>query len=230
MKPHDLASNDIGEESRLLEAEFPDAVDLDAVVRLKVSLASRPAPGGDAEVGLPPGETVDVVVHPDVDSTSREPIAAAGGPEPRPQQAAELRPEGRGGRPPARPRLPDRRAAGRDHPRDRRRGANGASDAQHHPADAPAARSRQAQPAAPDLTLFVEEWEAAASVPDARQLSGPRARAEPPHVRAVRAELDPAAFFEEFFEEIDRLPRKTKAERDVADRRVAARAPTCRNS
>ena len=41
-------------------------------------------------------------------------------------------------------------------------------------------------------------------------------------------ELDPAAFFEEFFEEIDRLPRKTKAERDVADRRVAARAPTCR--
>ena len=39
MKPHDLASNDIGEESRLLEAEFPDAVDLDAVVRLKVSLA-----------------------------------------------------------------------------------------------------------------------------------------------------------------------------------------------
>ena len=77
MKPHDLASNDIGEESRLLEAEFPDAVDLDAVVRLKVSLASRPAPGGDAEVGLPPGETVDVVVQPRRGLDLEEPIAAA---------------------------------------------------------------------------------------------------------------------------------------------------------
>ena len=86
-------------------------------------------------------------------------------------------------------------------------------------------RLARPSPQLPDLTLFVEEWEASGRHEYRMLLSAP----DPAlglnllTFGPFELELDPAAFFEEFFEEIDRLPRKTKADRDVADRRVAAK-------
>ena len=80
-------------------------------------------------------------------------------------------------------------------------------------------------PQLPDLTLFVEEWEGGGQHQYRMLVSSPDPELELNLLTfgPFELELDPAAFFEEFFEEIDRLPRKTKAERDVADRRVAAK-------
>ena len=80
-------------------------------------------------------------------------------------------------------------------------------------------------PDLPDLTVFVEEWEAG----DGAQYRI-RLTAEDPALDLnlhpygpFTLRLDPAGFFEEFFEEIERLPLDTKAQRGVAERRLAAK-------
>lgn len=89
-------------------------------------------------------------------------------------------------------------------------------------------RSRQLatpSPQLPDLTLFVEEWEAGDDTQFRILLTAndPALELNLHTYGPFTLELDPAKFFQEFFDEIEELPLKTKSQRDVADRRLAAK-------
>ena len=77
----------------------------------------------------------------------------------------------------------------------------------------------------PDLTVFVEEWEAGDDTQYRILLTAndPALELNLHTYGPFTLELDPAKFFEEFFREIEQLPLGTKAERDIADRRLAAK-------
>lgn len=77
----------------------------------------------------------------------------------------------------------------------------------------------------PDLTVFVEEWEAGDDTQYRILLTAndPALELNLHTYGPFTLELDPAKFFEEFFREIEQLPLGTRAERDLADRRLAAK-------
>lgn len=80
-------------------------------------------------------------------------------------------------------------------------------------------------PQLPDLTVFVEEWEAGDDTQYRILLTAndPALELNLHTYGPFTLELDPAKFFDEFFTEIEKLPLGTKAERDLADRRLAAK-------
>ena len=80
-------------------------------------------------------------------------------------------------------------------------------------------------PQLPDLTVFVEEWEAGDDTRYRILLTAndPALELNLHTYGPFTLELDPAKFFEEFFREIEQLPLGTRAERDLADRRLAAK-------
>jgi hypothetical protein len=80
-------------------------------------------------------------------------------------------------------------------------------------------------PQLPDLTVFVEEWEAGDDTQYRILLTAndPALELNLHTYGPFTLELDPAKFFEEFFKEIEQLPLGTRAERDLADRRLAAK-------
>ena len=80
-------------------------------------------------------------------------------------------------------------------------------------------------PALPDLTMFVEEWQASGATQYRILLSAtdPSLGLNLRTFGPLTLSLDPAQFFADFFKEIDDLPLDTDAQRDVADRRLGAK-------
>ena len=94
---------------------------------------------------------------------------------------------------------------------------------------APSRRTGQAlvaaSPQVPDLSMFIEERERAGKLEFVIRLSA----ADPGLDLNLRPfgpfqlEVEPAAFFESFFQEIEELPLETEAQRKIAERKVAAK-------
>lgn len=93
------------------------------------------------------------------------------------------------------------------------------------PRRARARRLAKPSPQLPDLTVFVEEWEAGDDTQYRILLTAndPALELNLHTYGPFKLELDPARFFDEFFTEIEQLPLKTRADRDMADRRLAAK-------
>jgi hypothetical protein len=94
---------------------------------------------------------------------------------------------------------------------------------------APAARSgaQLTAPSAqiPDLSLFIEEREAGGALEFVIRLTAtdPILDLNLRPFGPFRLEVEPAKFFETFFQEIDELPLATKEEREIAERKLAAK-------
>ena len=104
--------------------------------------------------------------------------------------------------------------------------ASGTAGEPVRPRRARARRLATPSPQLPDLTVFVEEWEARGGGAQYRILltaNDPALELNLHTYGPFKLELDPSKFFDEFFAEIEQLPLKTKADRDLADRRLAAK-------
>ncbi|MBI2325545.1 MAG: CHAT domain-containing protein [Chloroflexi bacterium] len=82
-----------------------------------------------------------------------------------------------------------------------------------------------ASPQVPDLTMFIEQREAGGNVEYLIRLTAtdPALDLNLRPFGPFRLTLDPGKFFADFFHEIEELPLDTPAQRDVAERRLAAK-------
>ena len=104
-----------------------------------------------------------------------------------------------------------------------------ASRARGRTASAPSARKGNPltapSPQVPDLSLFIEEREAGGALEFVIRLTAtdPALDLNLRPFGPFRLEVAPAEFFESFFQDIDELPLGTKEQREVAERRLAAK-------
>ncbi len=219
-----------GPSKRSLEAEFPERVRVDSVAWLLVYITTQAATGHGLGLDVGPGEVIDVLVQPRAgfalegdDDRGTLTVPASG--ESLPLQF-KLKGVAEG---PGEVRI---LAFHKGEPLGAiTLEATVESAAAPHlrggPAPAPRRSNRLAapSPALPDLTMFVEEWQASGATQYRILLSA----ADPALDLNLRTfgplalNLDPEQFFADFFKEIDDLPLDTDAQRDVADRRLAAK-------
>ncbi len=215
---------------RSLEAEFPERVRLGTVAWLLVYIANQAPTGHGLGLDVGPGEVIDVLVQPRTgfalegdDDRGSLTVPASG--ESLPLQF-KLKGSAEG---PGEIRI---LAFHKGEPL----GAI-TLDALVEPATTPHLRGAAApaprhskplatpSPALPDLTMFVEEWQAEGATQYRILLSAtdPSLGLNLRTFGPLTLRLDPARFFEDFFKEIDDLPLDTEAQRDLADRRLGAK-------
>ena len=216
-------------ESRSLEAEFPERVQLGSVATLSVYIASEAPTEHGLALEVQADDRIDIVVQPrsgfvldESDDRARITVPESG--ESKHVQfklkAVEAGPASirvrafRAGEPLGLISLesvvvPEAGRAIPD-PRPKRTGSR---------------RLATPSPQLPDLTLFVEEWQSGDDTQYRILLTAndPALDLNLHTYGPFTLELDPAKFFEEFFTEIEQLPLGTRAERDLADRRLAAK-------
>ena len=216
-------------DSRSLEAEFPERVQLGSVATLSVFIASEAPTEHGLALDVRADDRIDIVVQPrsgfvldESDDRARITVPESG--ESKYVQfklkAVEVGPASvrvrafRAGEPLGLISLesvvvPEAGRAVPD-PRPKRAGSR---------------RLATPSPQLPDLTLFVEEWQAGDDTQYRILLTAndPALELNLHTYGPFTLELDPAKFFDEFFTEIEQLPLGTKAERDLADRRLAAK-------
>jgi hypothetical protein len=216
-------------EARSLEAEFPERVQLGSVATLSVYIASQTPSEHGLALEVRPDDRIDIVVQPRSgfvldESDDRATLTVPGSGESRHIQfklkAVEEGPASirvrafLGGEPLGLISLesvvvPEAGQAVRD----------------PHPKRARSGRLATPSPQLPDLTLFVEEWQAGDDTQYRILLTAndPALELNLHTYGPFTLELDPAQFFADFFTEIEQLPLGTRAERDLADRRLAAK-------
>ena len=220
-----------GETERSLEAEFPESVVVDTVEWLLVSIVNAAPTDTGLAIDVPAGESIDVLVQPrkgfSVEGDARGTLEVPESGESLPLQfKLKALDKGKGhikvvafhlGEPLGVINLePTVKAA----PTSRARGRT---------TSAPAARKGQAltapSPQIPDLSLFIEEHEAGGALEFLIRLtaSDPALDHNLRPFGPFRLEVEPTKFFETFFQEIDELPLTTKEEREVAERKLAAK-------
>ena len=228
LEPSTRSAPDPGE-SRSLEAEFPERVQLGSVATLSVFIASEAPSEHGLALDVRADDRIDIVVQPrsgfvldESDDRARITVPESG--ESKYVQfklkAVEAGPASirvrafRGGEPLGLISLesvvvPEAGRAIPD-PRPKRAGSR---------------RLATPSPQLPDLTLFVEEWQSGDDTQYRILLTAndPALELNLHTYGPFTLELDPAKFFDEFFTEIEQLPLGTKAERDLADRRLAAK-------
>ena len=220
-----------GAAERSLEAEFPDAVATGALEWLLVHIAAHAPTARGLGIDLPAGEALDILVQPrrgfTIEGTDRGTIVVPAEGDSDPLQfklraldagpglirilafhqgeslgMIELAPAiGEAARPAVRGRAPA------------------------------ASRARKTQPLAPaspqvpDLAMFIEEREAGSGVQYLIRLTAtdPGLELNLSPFGPFELKLDPGKFFADFFQEIEELPLDTEEQRDVAERRVAAK-------
>jgi hypothetical protein len=216
-------------DSRSLEAEFPERVQLGSVATLSVFIANEAPSEHGLALEVRADDRIDIVVQPrsgfvldESDDRARITVPESG--ESKHVQfklkAVEAGPASirvrafRAGEPLGLISLesvvvPEAGRAIPD-PRPKRAGSR---------------RLATPSPQLPDLTLFVEEWQSDDDTQYRILLTAndPALELNLHTYGPFTLELDPAKFFEEFFTEIERLPLGTRAERDLADRRLAAK-------
>ena len=215
---------------RSLEAEFPERVRVDSVAWLLVYIANQAPSGHGLGLDVGPGEVIDVLVQPRTgftleggDDRGSLTVPASGESLPLQFKLKGLA-EGPGeirilafhtGEPLGAITL----------------------GAVVEPASAPHLRGAAApvprrskplatpSPALPDLTMFVEEWQADGATQYRILLSAtdPSLDLNLRTFGPLSLRLDPAKFFEDFFKEIDDLPLDTEAQRELAERRLGAK-------
>ena len=216
-------------DARSLEAEFPDRVQLGSVATLSVYIANQAPTEHGLALAVRPAERIDIVVQPRSgfvldESDDRATLTVPESGESTHIQfnlkAVEEGPASirvrafRGGEPLGLITLapmvvPEAGRAASD-PRPKR--------SRSRPLATPS-------PQLPDLTLFVEEWQSDDDTQYRILLTAndPALELNLHTYGPFKLELDPAKFFEEFFTEIEQLPLGTRAERDLADRRLSAK-------
>ena len=216
-------------DSRSLEAEFPERVQLGSVATLSVFIASEAPSEHGLALEVRADDRIDIVVQPrsgfvldESDDRARITVPESG--ESKYVQfklkAVEAGPASirvrafRAGEPLGLISLesvvvPEAGRAIPD-PRPKRAGSR---------------RLATPSPQLPDLTLFVEEWQSGDDTQYRILLTAndPALELNLHTYGPFTLALDPAKFFDEFFTEIEQLPLGTKAERDLADRRLAAK-------
>jgi len=216
---------------RSLEAEFPGTVIVDTVEWLLVSIVNSAPTAAGLAIEVEAGESIDILVQPrrgfSVEGDARGTLEVPADGESLPLQF-KLRAldEGEGlirvlafhlGEPLGVITLaPTVTAAVESRVRGRA-------------VSAPAAKVGQPlvgpSPHVPDLSLFIEEREAGGALEFVIRLSAsdPAFGLNLRPFGPFRLEVPPAEFFGTFFKEIDELPLETKEQREVAERKLAAK-------
>jgi hypothetical protein len=222
---------DTDEPQRSLEAEFPESVVVDTVEWLLVSIKNAAPTDTGLAIDVAAGESIDVLVQPrkgfSVEGDARGTLEVPESGESLPLKFdVKALDEGKGeiriiafhlGEPLGMITLePTVKAATGS----RVRGPT---------PSAPTARTGQAlsapSPQVADLSLFIEEHEAGGTIEFVIRLTAPDPALDL-NLREFgpfRLEVEPAKFFETFFQEIDELPLSTKEERAIAERQLAAK-------
>ena len=220
-----------GSELRSLEAEFPETVQVDAIEWLLVSIVNAAPTSTGLAISVAAGETIDILVQPrrgftvigDARATLEVPASGESLPVQFKLQAVD---QGVGlirvlafhlGEPLGVIQLEPTVTAAEA---SRSRGRTPSSPGRRTEATLVAA-----SPQIPDLSMFIEEREAAGALEFVIRLTA----TDPAHglnlrpFGPFRLEVEPAAFFESFFREIEELPLETPEQRGVADRKLAAK-------
>ena len=220
-----------GATERSLEAEFPDTVAVDSVEWLLVSIVNAAPTSSGLAIEVAAGESIDVLVQPrrgfSVEGDARGTLEVPASGESLPLQfKLKALDEGKGeirilafhlGEPlglitlePTVTASAGTRIRGRVTTAPGRRTGQGLS--------APS-------PQQPDLSLFIEEREAGGQLEFIIRLSAidPDLSLNLRPFGPFRLQVAPAEFFETFFKEIEELPLETKEQREVAERRLAAK-------
>ena len=220
-----------GATERSLEAEFPDSVVVDTVEWLLVSIVNAKPTASGLAIEVAAGESIDVLIQPrrgfSVEGDARGTLEVPASGESLPLQfKVKALDEGKGlirvlafhlGEPLGVITLePTVKAAS-------------GSRARGRTTSAPAARKGQGLTApsaqVPDMSLFIEEREAGGALEFVIRLTAtdPALDLNLRPFGPFRLEVEPAEFFGTFFQEIDELPLATKEQREVAERRLAAK-------
>jgi hypothetical protein len=220
-----------GATERSLEAEFPETVVVDTVEWLLVSIVNAAPTAKGLGIDVAAGESIDVLVQPrrgfSVEGDARGTLEVPAEGESLPLQfKVKALDEGKGlirvlafhlGEPLGVITLePTVTAAGEDHARGRATSATAAKIGQ---------LLASPSPQVPDLSLFIEEREAGGALEFVIRLTAPDP-ALALNLRPFgpfRLEVAPPEFFETFFKEIEELPLETKEQRQLAERRLAAK-------
>jgi hypothetical protein len=217
------------ESARSLEADFPERVALGSIATLSVFIANQAPTEHGLALMVEPADRIDIVVQPRDGFVLEEPDDRARLTVPESGESKHVQfklravEKGRGlvrvrafrrGEPLGLIALEPMVVAAHDRPSPVER-----------PRRARSKRLASPSPELPDLTVFVEEWEAGDDTQYRILLtaSDPALDLNLHTYGPFKLELDPAKFFEEFFSEIERLPLDTQADRDRAERRLAAK-------
>ena len=216
---------------RSIEAEFPETVQVDAIEWLLVSIVNAAPSSTGLAITVAAGESIDILVQPrrgftvvgEARATLEVPASGESLPLQFKLQAVD---QGVGlirvlafhlGEPLGVIELePTVTAAATS----RSRGLTPSS-----PTRAAGATLTTPSPQAADLSMFIEEREVAGALEFVIRLTAP----DPAHdlnlrpFGPFRLEVDPAEFFQSFFQEIEELPLETPEQRQVADRKLAAK-------
>lgn len=216
---------------RSIEAEFPGTVAVDTVEWLLVSIVNAAPTSHGLAIEVAAGESIDILVQPrrgfSVVGESRATLEVPASGESLPLQfKLQAVDEGVGlirvlafhhGEPLGVIELePTVTAAAAS----RTRGLTPSN-----PGKRTAAALVAASPQLPDLSMFIEEREVTGALEFVIRLSAtdPALDLNLRPFGPFRLEVDPAAFFESFFQEIEDLPLDTPEQREIADRRLAAK-------
>jgi hypothetical protein len=216
---------------RSIEAEFPETVQVDAVEWLLVSIVNAAPTSHGLAISVAAGESIDILVQPrrgftvlgDARATLEVPASGESLPLQFKLQAVD---EGVGlirvlafhlGEPLGVIELEPTVAAAAA---SRGRGLTPSS-----PARRAGATLVAASPQLPDLSMFIEEREVTGALEFVIRLTAtdPALDLNLRPFGPFRLEVDPAAFFQSFFQEIEELPLETPEQRAVADRKLAAK-------
>jgi CHAT domain/Ternary complex associated domain 7 len=216
---------------RSIEAEFPETVQVDAIEWLLVSIVNAAPTSTGLAITVAAGESIDILVQPrrgfTVVGEARATLAVPASGESLPLQfKLQAVDEGVGlirvlafhlGEPLGVIELEPTVTAATT---SRIRGGTPSS-----PTKAAGATLSPPSPRVADLSMFIEEREVTGALEFVIRLTA----TDPTHglnlrpYGPFRLEVDPAEFFESFFREIEELPLETPEQRQVADRKLAAK-------
>ncbi|MFL5674977.1 MAG: CHAT domain-containing protein [Chloroflexota bacterium] len=224
------AAPEAAEQQRSVEAAFPGTVKADAIEWLLVTIVNQAPTASGLGIDVAAGESVDILVQPrrgfEVVGESHGTLEVPATGESLPLQfklrAVDV---GKGlvrvlvfskGEPlgviTLEPTVEPAAAAVRGH-------------TTSAPAELSAQALAAASPRIPDLSMFIEERETGGKLEFTIRLSAsdPGLDLNLRPFGPFTLQVDPSAFFESFFQEIEDLPGDTPAQRAVADRRLAAK-------
>ena len=216
---------------RSIEAEFPETVQVDAIEWLLVSIVNAAPSSTGLAITVAAGKSIDILVQPrrgftvvgEARATLEVPASGESLPLQFKLQAVD---QGVGlirvlafhlGEPLGVIELEPTVTAATT---SRSRGLTPSS-----PTRAAGATLATPSPQAADLSMFIEEREVGGALEFVIRLTAP----DPAHdlnlrpFGPFRLKVDPAEFFQSFFQEIEELPLETPEQRQVADRKLAAK-------
>jgi hypothetical protein len=226
--PGSVAIGETADQS--LVADFPDRVSLDDVAWLLVSLSATAPLGAGIPVPLPQGESIDVLVQGKqgfvVEGQDRAKLSVASNEESLPIQF-KLRATEPGPGSIAVLAFPNGQALGKIALSPTVEASASARSA-NEPLEVPRSHKDALAPISlrvPDLSMLIEERMSGGTREYMIRLTG----SNPEHglnlkqFGPLKLQMDPADFFGDFFEEIERLPITSPSDRAVAERKLAAR-------